>query len=349
MARKSEAWTGWSDIFRAFAVLCAILYLLAQYASGQTGQSNAAGVCYLYEKLTIWAFPALFMLWGMHALEDTRNDRLAGSALGLLLPCFAALVVWSALYAVLGVVLGGGQVTWAGVWHALKDAALGNTRAHLEILYPLLGLYLVTPVIGRFLSSASRGEVIYFLALCFFFASVLPVWSALADHVLIRLMERLQVRMVLGYVGYYVAGWYLRHYTIGRLSEMLIYLFGILGLGLTFWGGAAFGGGDGLWQTCTAPGVAMTAVALCTLFRYVLGISEERSRRSSVKSLGDFSFGIYLFHQIVLLVFVRLFGSGALLAFPAATLPLFALLFFLISAPFAWLLWRIPGAGRYLM
>jgi len=349
MARKSEAWTGWSDIFRAFTVLCAILYLLAQYAAGTAGQSGGAGVCYLYERLTIWAFPALYMLWGMYALEDGRASRLTNSALGLMLPCFVTLVVWSALYAVLGAVLGGGDVTWAGIWYALKDAALGNTRAHLEILYPLLGLYLVTPVIGRFVSAASRSEILYFLILCFLFASVLPVWSALTDHVLIRLLERLRVHLVLGYVGYYVMGWYLRHYTIGRVSEMLIYLFGILGVGLTFWGGAVFGGGDSLWLTDTAPGVAMTAVALCTLFRYVLGISEERSRRSSVKSLGSFSFGIYLFHQIVLLVFVRLFGNGALLAFPAATLPLFALLFFLISAPFAWLLWRIPGAGRYLM
>lgn len=348
MARKSEGWTGWADIFRAFTVLCAILYLLAQYAAGVSGQSGVDGVCALYEKLTIWAFPALFMLWGMTALEDGRFARLGGSALGLLLPCFVTLVVWSALYAVLGAVLGGGQVTWAGIWYALKSAALGNTRAHLEILYPLLGLYLVTPVVSRFVSAAGRGEVVYFLILCFLFAGVLPVWSALTDNAAIRLLERLDVHLVLGYMGYYVAGWYLRRYTIGRVSELLIYVFGLLGVALTFLGGRIFGGGAGVWVTRTAPGVALTALAMCTLFRYLLGVSEERSRRASVKSLGGFSFGIYLFHQLVLLVFLRLFGSGPLLAFPALTLPLFALLFFLISAPFAWLLWRIPVAGRYL-
>lgn len=348
MARKSEGWTGWADIFRAFTVLCAMLYLLAQYTAGVSGQASVDGVCALYEKLTIWAFPALFMLWGMTALDEGRFSRVGGSALGLLLPCFVTLVVWSALYAVLGVVLGGGSVTWAGVWHALKSAALGSTRAHLEILYPLLGLYLVTPVVGRFVSAAGRGEVVYFLLLCFLFASVLPVWSALTGNAVIRLLERLGVHLVLGYVGYYVAGWYLRRYTIGRVSELFIYLFGLLGVGLTFFGSRFLGGSAGLWAIWTAPGVALTALAMCTLFRYLLGVSEERSRRASVKSLGGFSFGIYLFHQVVLMVFLRLFGNGPLLAFPALTLPLFALLFFLLSAPFAWLLWRIPVAGRYL-
>ena len=35
----------------------------------------------------------------------------------------------------------------------------------------------------------------------------------------------------------------------------------------------------------------MTAAALCALFRYVLGISEERSRRRAVHALGSYVFG----------------------------------------------------------
>ena len=211
-----------------------------------------------------------------------------------------------------------------------------------------MGLYLVHPVLHRFTSSASRGEILYFLALCFLFASVLPVWAAFRpDNVVVGLLQRLQVHLVLGYVGYYVAGWYLHHYTIGRVPEFVIYLLGILGLALTLLGSRFVGGSRDLWYGYTAPGVAMTAVALCTLFRYVLGISEERSRRRAVYEVGCYAFGIYLFHQIWALVF-RWFDISILAFAPVISIPFFALVFFLLSLPFAWLLYLIPGAGKWL-
>ena len=204
--------------------------------------------------------------------------------------------------------LGGGALTLGGVWSALVSAAQGDTYFHLWILYPLIGLYLVHPLLQRFASSASRGEILYVLGLAFLFASVLPMWAAFhPNQVLTVLLERFQVHMVLGYMGYYLAGWYLRHFTIGRISEFLIYILGILGMVLTLAGPSLIGGGRDLWYSYTAPGVALTAAALCTLFRYVLGVSEERSRRRAVYALGECVFGVYLFHQIWVLVF-RWFG-----------------------------------------
>ena len=78
-----------------------------------------------------------------------------------------------------------------GVWSALVSAAQGNTYFHLWILYPLIGLYLVHPLLQRFASSASRGEILYILGLAFLFASVLPLWAAFhPNQVLTALLER---------------------------------------------------------------------------------------------------------------------------------------------------------------
>lgn len=184
--------------------------------------------------------------------------------------------------------------------------------------------------------------------MCFVFASLLPVLGTFyPGNAVVDLLQRLQVHLVLGYVGYYVAGWYLRHYTIGSIPEFIIYISGIVGVVLTLFGDAVFGGGRSLWQSYTAPGVAMTAVALCTLFRYVLGISEERSRRRSIHAFGKYAFGVYLFHQIWVLIF-RWFGISVLAFSPVISIPLFAIVFCLLSAPFAWLLYLIPGAGKWL-
>ena len=229
-------------------------------------------------------------------LEGGNKSALGGTLLTLALPAFCMLVFWGALYAVVSHLLGGGALTLGGVWSALVSAAQGNTYFHLWILYPLIGLYLVHPLLQRFASSASRGEILYILGLAFLFASVLPLWAAFhPNQVLTALLERFQVHMVLGYLGCYLAGWYLRHFTIGRIPEFLIYILGILGMVLTLAGPSLIGGGRELWYSYTAPGVALTAAALCTLFRYVLGVSEERSRRRAVYALGSASLGCTCF------------------------------------------------------
>ena len=302
---------GWPGFFRTFAVFAALMLLLAQSGQELVGVSSGTWqVLSIYEGLTRWSIPALFMGWGMYALEGGGKPSLGGSLLGLALPAFCMLVFW--------------------------------------VLYPLIGLYLVHPLLQRFASSASRGEILYILALAFLFASVLPVWASFHPNwALTALLERFQVHMVLGYMGYYLAGWYLRHFVIGRAAEFLLYLLGVLGLVVTLAGPSLIGGGRELWYSYTAPGVALTAAALCALFRYVLGVSEERSRRRAVYSLGECVFGVYLFHQLWALVF-RWFGISQLALGAAASVPVFALVYFLLSLPFAWLFSRVPGAGRWL-
>lgn len=342
---KGDRNVGWPGFFRAFTVLCAIMLLLAQ-AGLEQGRAGGQ-VLDVYEGLTTWAIPALFMLWGMIALEEGKPSALSALG-GLALPAFCALVFWGAVYAVVSHLLGGGALSWGGIWNALVSAAKGNTYFHLWVLYPLIGLYLVHPVLHRFTSSSSRGEVRYFLGLCFLFANLLPMWAAFfPNSVLVELLERLRVHLVLGWAGCYVGGWYLRHYVIGRVSEFALYILGILGLVFTVMGDRLLGGGTELWRLYTAPNVVLAAAAFCTLFRYVLGISEERSRRSAVNALGGYAFGIYLIHPLWLLVFEKL-GISLWSISPVVAVPLFAVILFLLSAPFAWLLGQIPGVGGAL-
>lgn len=346
---RTERNGGWSGVYRVVAVFAAVLMLTAQSAQALVAQGSGAWQALsVYEGLCRWAVPALFMLWGMQALEEGK-PALSGALGGLALPAFCLLVIWGALYAVVSHLLGGGALSWPGVWGALKSAALGQTHFHLWLLYPLIGLYLIHPVLHRFTASASRGEVRYFLILCFVFASLLPVWTAFhPDDAVGGLLQRLQIHLVLGYVGYYVAGWYLQHYTIGRVAELILYVLGIVGMVVTLAGDKLLGGGRALWYRDTAPGVALTAVALCALFRYVLGVSEERARRRAVHELGSYVFGAYLVHQLWVLAF-GWFGVPALPFGPVLSVPMFAAVFFLLSVPVAWLLRLIPGVGRWLV
>ena len=142
-----------------------------------------------------------------------------------------------------------------------------------------------------------------------------------------------------------MGGWYLRHYTISRLAEYLLYILGILGLAVTVMSPAGLD--PALLRQYTAPNVTFAAAAFCALFRYVLGISEERSRRRAVNEIGAYAFGIYLIYPLWALVF-QWFGVSLLAPSPVVAVPLFALVFFLLSLPLAWLVSLIPVVGPKL-
>lgn len=345
---KGDRNLGWPGFFRVFTVLCAIMLLLVQDGQSMVLTAGEQQVLSVYEGLTLWAVPALFMLWGMFALEEGK-PQVPAALTGLVLPALCMLLFWGVVYAVVSRLLEGSlDFTLSALADVLLSAVKGNTHSHLWVLSPLIGLYLVHPVLHRFTSSASRGELCYFLGLCFLFASVLPLWTAFRpDSVLAGLLERLRVHLVLGWVGCYVGGWYLRHYTISRVTEYILYILGVLGLTLTVLSPAAGAFSPAPLRQYTAPNVLLAAAAFCALFRYVLGVSEERSRRSAVYNLGACAFGVYLIHQLWVLIFKH-FGITILSFSPALSVPLLALVFFLLSLPFAWLISLIPGVGPRL-
>ena len=63
--------------------------------------------------------------------------------------------------------------------------------------------------------------------------------------------------------------------------------------------------------------------------------------------MGAYAFGIYLFHQLWVMVF-DWFGISMLSLPVVLAVPLFVLIYFLLSLPFAWLISLIPVVGEKL-
>ena len=89
------------------------------------------------------------------------------------------------------------------------------------------------------------------------------------------------------------------------------------------------------------------AVAIVVLFRYVLGVSEERSRRQRLSHVARIAFGIYLVHDLFIIL-LRNIGLTTLSFAPVASIPLLSMLVFLCSLAVAWLIHWLPFIGRWL-
>jgi surface polysaccharide O-acyltransferase-like enzyme len=355
MARTGEGRVAYADLLRVLATAAVVvLHISAGWLDQTQVGSGAWTVFCTYDGLVRWCVPMFVMLSGAFLLDPKKAVRLRDLFFKYILRVLVALVVWGVCYAVLDYGLADGRPTWAGIKSALGYVLRADTHYHLWFLYMIVGLYLVTPVLRAFVRGASRGDLHWFLALTFVFCSVLPLLRELWPEQLalpITWLGRLDIHLVLGYVGYYVAGYYLRTYTLNRAAEFAAYLLGVLGAVATVWGTAVLSRRAGALQSAlfsySAPNVAFMAVAVFVLFRYVLGVSEERSRRQRMGGVAKITFGVYLVHEFFIML-LRHFQISTLSFSPVLSVPVLSAGVLICSFAVAWLLSKIPLLGRYL-
>lgn len=342
----------YADLLRCAAMLAVIVV----HVSGGSLEAAAVGspafqVLNLYDGLAHWCVPVFVMLSGMFLLDPGHSLPLSKLFFGHILRIAVALTVWGTAYALVGQVTANG-LSWESVQAALYQVLLGRTSFHLWFLYMIIGLYLVTPILRAFVRGASRGDFHWFFLLVFLFACIIPTILRLRPSQTLSLyVNNLNLKLVLGYVGYYVLGYYLKAYSLSRPAEYLIYVLGILGAAVTVGGTAWLSQQRGmLVQTLynyDSPNIALMSAAVFVFFRYVLGVSEERSRRQRVSGVAKISFGIYLVH-VFFLILLRHFGITALSFVPALSVPVLSAAVFLGSFTVACPLSKLPLAGKYL-
>ena len=342
----------YADLLRSAAILAVLVVHVAggQLANVPVG-SGTFQVLNLYDGLAHWCVPVFVMLSGMFLLDPKHAMPYPKLFFGHILRIVIALVVWGTAYALVTQV-GLRGLSWQSVFHALHNVLLGQTHFHLWFLYMIIGLDLVTPVLRAFVRGASRGDFHWLFLLAFVFASLIPTILRLRPSQTLSLyVNNLNLHLVLGYVGYYVLGYYLKTYTLSRPAEYLVYVLGVLGAVVTVGGTAWFSQRRGaLVQTFynyDSPNIVLMSAAVFVLFRYVLGVSEERSRRQRLSGVARISFGIYLVH-VFFLIALNHFGMTTLSFAPALSVPVLTLVVFLCSFAVAWLLSKIPFVGRYL-
>lgn len=347
----------YADLMRAAAMLAVIVI----HVSGGWLESLPVGTAdwhalNTWNGLTRWAVPVFVMCSGMFLLDPKRSLPPSTLCFRYFLRLVTALLFWGVVYHLLHDLLDG-VLSLGSLPRALRAVVLGNTEMHLWYLTMMMGLYLLTPLLRAFVRGASRGALHWFFFLYVLFMMVLPLFLRLrgsqtaayyADHLYLNFTLS---NPPLAFVGYFLAGYYLKTYTLNRLAEGLIYLLGIAGavatVGGTFLLSARTGGLNMTLYSYLTPNVCAMSAAVFVLFRYVLGVSDERSRKGQVSAVAKCGFGVYLSH-VIFLILLRHFGLAVLPIPAAVAVPLLTLVIFIPSFALSWLLHKLPAVGRYL-
>ena len=226
------------------------------------------------------------------------------------------------------------------VLHLLKY----GSSYHLWYVYMLIGLYFFIPVLSKFVRHATDKEILYFLL----------VWLAvmlLTQPYISRFNPAVDMHYFAGFAGYLVLGHYLtfKEFDIKRLALWGALLFilsaGVIAIGT--WIIIPYRDLPGtMFYEPVSPAVVLLSAGVFMMLKYSTLITSPGLNR--IKAfIGRYTYGMYLAHALVLYFLDDPFGISYKFCWPLVSIPLTALVCFILSFALVWLISKIPF-GKYV-
>ena len=232
---------------------------------------------------------------------------------------------------------------WTNVHTVLHQLKYG-AYYHLWYVYMLVGLYLFIPIISKFARNASEKELRYFLLVWF----VVMIFS---QPYLSRFQPSIDVHYFIGYLGYLVLGHYLAFTELpeaGIKAPLIIYfLFCVAGITIgTYFLSVNTHALSTVMYEPLGPFVVLYASGVFLLARVcTFKLPEVLVKLRAIA--GGLSLGIYLCHALFLTL---LDGQGInyKLFNPLLSIPLTALVCFILSSFLIFIISKVPVIGKYI-
>ena len=188
-------------------------------------------------------------------------------------------------------------IIWTAIGHILTYCGIRNTEIGiLWFMYAISGLYLLTPILYRWLHNADRQEIEFYLIL-WVISLIYPLIKHWVD---LKEGPSSWIYYFHGYAGYFILGYYLANFSIRRLWAISFIvsfiLFSLFLPSFSFLYGLKFDFYSCFWYLSIS--VALQCVFWWFIIKRIADSFEPL--RKIIETVSKHSFGIYLIHVLFL-------------------------------------------------
>lgn len=338
------------DYLRVFAIV-AVVFLHVAASQWGTVNINSANwhVFNAFDSIMRWGVSAFVMISGALFLgKETKTKVLYKKYIFRLLIAYFA---WSIIYAL---IIGKAKSPLGFLLLVVKG------HYHLWFLPMIIGLYMCVPLIKPIVKK--KDTMKYFLLLSLIFAYIIPEFSVItstffggaigkAVGAISSFVTNMNIKMVLGYTGLFVLGYYLSEKKLEKKQRYIIYICGILcALATVILSIAATQKAQiakGVFYDNFTVNVLIMAIAVFVWFKY--RNYRHQKINKLVATLSKYSFGVYLVHVLVLNRFYVWTNLSTTSFAAILSVPTFVILAIVISFAISAILNHIPIIKKYIV
>jgi len=287
------------DYLRIIASLAVVfIHVVAYFWTTTEVHTSNFNSLNLYDSITRWAVPIFVMISGTLFLGNERSIRsLYFKNIFRLVFVFFA---WSIIYVII-------EHDEVSAEYIASSIITGHF--HMWFIIMICGLYVLVPFLNVIVKEDKL--VIYAFVLLFIFSCLLPWMTLTVNYTgftfLIRVFNAISedigyifITMITGYIGYFLAGYYINKKDIPRIVRFIIYGLGVIGFVMTYLLTKRVSYSKGFpvneYYGDSTLNIMFTSIAVFVFAKYNLSRLKEYK---VIKFLSDCSLGAYLVHMLV--------------------------------------------------
>lgn len=347
----------YADILRIVTIFAVVVFHVTTnrwfiaYIEGSMGEWH---VINFFVACLRWCVPVFFMLSGAIFLDPDYKISIRKLYTKSIPRILCALIFWSVAYRLLSPItsslLGYKEITTGDFHRIYSEIFLGTPWHHLWFLYPLLAMYILTPLLRVFTANAKKEHFIYFLILYVVFGSIIPTIDAR-----LNISFSFGINELYSYTGYFIAGYFFAKFDLTKIETKILYILGIAAILGTYAISTitAFSQGGPATQFFdrTAPNVMLGAFFIFVWVKNTVNNSPRILKYQNNKKiimLANCGFGIYLVHDFfnVILNILNIHTG----TFPAIlSVPVLSIAVYLASLGVVLIIKKIPVLNKWII
>lgn len=299
------------DVARIVAVLAVLMiHCSANFVANYPLFTSEFVFGNLFESLSRLGVPLFLMISGSLFLDERREFTLK-SILSKNVKSIAIItIIWATVYSVVFNII---FPLLTGDAVSIKSVISGmiNGHFHMWYLYMIIGVYIITPFLKKFVCKENKGMVLFFIIISFCFRFLTPIINAMCElglnlSFINKWVDKFHLGFFDGYITYFLVGWYIVH--IGIKQKWLTY-------GMYFFGASALafmvifvhftGDYNNVYQNIGAPVFVYSVSVFLALNSINFNLKEKNAKKLVLFS--KLTFGVYIIHVLVLSIFTKIF------------------------------------------
>lgn len=330
----------WINNLRAFATIAVILLhvsapILYEYNKISSYIWNIGNII---DGSVRWCVPIFFMITGALLLnEDHLLANFLKKRVIRILPPF---IFWSLIYITYdNFILNKDSLDLMVLIKTFLIKLFEGSSFHFWFVYVLIGLYLVIPILRKFVKYSTNKELFYFLTIWLF--------AITFNHPHLKIyLPKINLDFFSGYIGYLVLGYFLSKYTIkNKFIPFLLFLLGslITVIGTLYISFVKNEFSEFLYNYLRI-NIIISSIGFFLIVKKLVIKNILINRILAI--ISDYSYGIYLVHILVLSI-LNFVGVNWTLINPLVGISITTISCILISCSIIYLLRRVK-IGNYI-
>lgn len=223
----------------------------------------------------------------------------------------------------------------------IKRIFTGDLWAHMWYIYLMIALYLITPLLRKWVKHSNNNEQLWFLIILYILTILSGEFCGL-----IGIQTAFYIPINTGFVFTYLLGYYIFNNDLSKKKETILYIFSILSIiGIILLS---------YFKVCNyLVGYTSTLCIIVAIgVLYILKnrtITKKKIISNLIRMLGECSFGIYIIHQFYINIIYKFLKMDFILTMPYLGILIYVFIVFILSLSTIYILKKIKFMNKYIL